>query len=73
MLSLGFVRRDTIRNRARVPSFRRIRVVMPSASAPVSTTAPTPPLVSLVGEDDEVSPHDVNPRPHRRKAMDIRG
>lgn len=42
-----------------------------SASAPISVVVPDPPLISLIIEDDEVSPHDADLRPRKRNTMDV--
>lgn len=52
-----------------MPSFGRRRVATLSISALIS--APAPPSVSLIFEDEEVSPHDVDLRPHKRNVIDI--
>lgn len=39
---------------------------------PHSVVAPALPSISLIAEDDKVSPHDADLRPHKRNIVDVR-
>lgn len=69
-LLLGFVREVARRNVVPTPSCRRRRVAASSIPASVSTVVPVLSLDPSYIEDEEVSLHDTNLRPRKKKAVD---
>lgn len=47
-------------------------IATPFVSAPVLATMSAPSSI-LIAENDDVSPHDVDLRPRKRKAVDVGG
>lgn len=69
-LPLGSVKELERRNVAPTPSFRRRRVDASFNPVPISTVAPVSSPALLYVEDTEVSSHDADLRPRKRKSID---